>query len=567
MTKHSPSGITQDRPWLAVYPPTVTPDFEVTPNMLEAWRNTVAARADEVAVYYFDQSLTFSEIDDASNVLATALLDHGVVAGDRIAVYLQNDPQWLVALLAAWKCRTAVACVNPMLRAHELRHHLADADPSVLICLDSLYADVVAPIRNELGIATVITTAPWDMFGAAAQPTVFSDTWGRRQTFDDTLDWLDLARNHAGNVPPRVEPRADDVALLTYTSGTTGRAKGAMNLHGGAAHSSEVFASWFGIDPDQDVILGIAPLFHITGSIAGVCVSMLSGAPLVLLHRFDVPTVLAAIETHRATFTVAASTAYNALSSHPDLSQYDVSSLTKAASGGAPLSEALVERVRARTGWSLTGVYGLTESTSPATLCPPGIDPPKDADSGALSVGVPVPGAVIQIADVTTGAALAHGEVGEITISGPMVVPGYWRSPEESAHAVREGVLFTGDVGKVDDQGWLFVVDRKKDLINAGGYKIWPREVEDVLYLHPAVREAAVVGIPDDYRGETVKAYVSLHAGASATPEEIIAFCKDNIAAYKYPRIVELVPELPKNASGKILRRELREEAAGESNR
>jgi long-chain acyl-CoA synthetase len=203
-------------------------------------------------------------------------------------------------------------------------------------------------------------------------------------------------------------------------------------------------------------------------------------------------------------------------------------------------------------------VYGLTETTSPATMCPPGIDPPIDPASGALSVGVPVPGADVRIADIETGEVLPAGAVGEICVSGPMVVPGYWNAPEESAHAVRDGWLFTGDVGMLDEDGWLFVVDRKKDLINAGGYKIWPREVEEVLLQHPAVREAAVVGVPDEYRGETVHAYVSLREGTTAEPAEIVAFCREHLAAYKYPRLVSVVAELPKNASGKILRRELR---------
>jgi long-chain acyl-CoA synthetase len=554
----NPSGPAQ--PWLAAYPPSVDPGLTApVESMLDAWRRNVTARPDAAAVHYFDQSLTFAQLDEASDALAVGFERAGVRTGDRIAVYLQNDPQWLVCLLAAWKCGAAVACVNPMLRAHELRHLLADCAPRVLVSLDSLYAEVVAPIREELEVPTIVTTAPWDMVPDAPAPDVFA--WGTRRTFADTLDWRDLQNTHAGERPAPRQCSGSDIALLTYTSGTTGRAKGAMNLHAGVAHSAQVFATWFDIDPDRDVILGVAPLFHITGSVAGLSLSILTGAPLILLHRFDAATTLEAVERHRATFTVLASTAYNALSSHADAAVRDLSSLTKAASGGAPMSPALVDRVREQTGWDLRGVYGLTESTSPATLCPLDGDLPVEPESGALSVGVPVPGADLGIVDVETGEPLPVGSVGEITISGPMVVPGYWRSPEESAQAVREGVLFTGDVGVMNEQGWLFVVDRKKDLINAGGYKIWPRDVEDVLAMHPAVREAAVIGVPDEYRGETVKAVVSLHSEVDATPEEIIAFCKANIAAYKYPRIVEIVDELPKNASGKILRRALRDTA------
>lgn len=206
----------------------------------------------------------------------------------------------------------------------------------------------------------------------------------------------------------------------------------------------------------------------------------------------------------------------------------------------------------------MRGAYGMTETTSPTHLGPPDIDPPTDPDSGALSVGVPVPGARVRIVDPVSGRDLGPGESGEIVVAGPMVVPGYWRLPEESAHAIRDGWLHTGDLGKVTGEGWLFVVDRIKDLINAGGYKVVPRDVEDVLYQHPAVREASVVGVPDEYRGETVKAFVSLVPNAAVSSEELIAYCRDRMAAYKYPRSVVILDELPKNASGKLLRRELR---------
>jgi long-chain acyl-CoA synthetase len=278
----------------------------------------------------------------------------------------------------------------------------------------------------------------------------------------------------------------------------------------------------------------------------------------VLQHRFDAGETLRAIERWRATFVVAANTAFIALDNHPSLGEHDVSTLTKTPSGGAPVSPALADRVREATGWSMRGVYGMTETTSPTHMGPLDVPAPVDPESGALSVGVPVPGARVRIVDVDTGEDAPAGVAGEIVVSGPMVVPGYWQLPEESAHAIRDGWLHTGDIGKTTEDGWLFVVDRLKDMINAGGYKIFPRDVEDVLYQHPAVRETAVVGIPDEYRGETVKAFVSLVDGATVTPEELIRFCKERMAAYKYPRAVEILDELPKNASGKLLRRELR---------
>jgi long-chain acyl-CoA synthetase len=356
-------------------------------------------------------------------------------------------------------------------------------------------------------------------------------------------------------VPAVVGP--DDVGVLTYTSGTTGRAKGAMNVHSAMVHSSTVYGTWWDLRPGRDVVLCVAPVFHITGAIAGLGVGIVTGAPVVLLHRFDAEETLRAVERWRATFTVAASTAFIALINQPSLRGYDVSSLTKTLSGGAPVSRELVRKVRDATGWSLHGVYGMTETTSPTHLCPPGVEPPVDDESGALSVGIPVPGCRVRIVD-PAGRAVPPGERGEITVSGPMVVPGYWQLPEESEQAIRDGRLHTGDVGKETADGWLFVVDRLKDMINAGGYKIFPRDVEDVLQGHPAVREASVVGVPHEYRGETVKAFVSLVSGHSVAPEELIEFCKGRMAAYKYPREVEILDELPKNASGKVLRRRLR---------
>ena len=542
------------------YPEQVTADLTgAFPTMLAAWDANVAARSSAPAVHYFDATLTFEEVDRAADALGAALQDEGVEHGDRVAIYLQNDPQWLVAMLAAWKVGAVPVAVNPMLRAKELVHHLTDSAPSVLVCLDSLYDEVVAEVLGETPVRSVVTTHPLDLTPGATLPDALASHVPPRRTFEATLDWQTLIKEYDGRRPAPVDLGPGDIGVLTYTSGTTGRSKGAMNLHSAMVHSSTMFSSWWDIRAGQDVVVGLAPVFHITGIIAGLGVHVLTGAPIVLLHRFDVAETLRAIERWRGTFMVAASTAFIALSNHPSLAERDVSSLTKTPSGGAPVSPALAERVREATGWVLRGAYGMTETTSPTHLGPVGFEPPVDPESGALSVGVPVPGARVRIVDIVTGADVAPGEPGEIVVSGPMVVPGYWQLLDESAHAIRDGWLHTGDIGKMTADGWLFVVDRLKDMIIAGGYKIFPRDVEDVLYQHPAVREASVVGVPDEYRGETVKAFVSLVAGATATPEELIEFCKDRMAAYKYPRAVEILAELPKTTSGKLLRRELRD--------
>ncbi|MBS9375209.1 Long-chain-fatty-acid--CoA ligase [Rhodococcus sp. B50] len=546
-------------PWTKHYPASVSPDLTGSfPTMLDAWNEHAAGRPHDPAVHYFDATLSFADIDGAADALAAALHDKGVTAGDRVAIYLQNDPQWLVALLAAWKLRAVPVAVNPMLRAGELLHILTDSGAVALICLDELYESVVADIRPRTPLHTVVTTHPLDMTPNATMPAAIEPHVPPRKVFADTSDWRSSMAEYRDRRPTPTECSSSDIASLTYTSGTTGRSKGAMNLHSAMVHSSTVYTRWWDLRPERDVIIGLAPVFHITGLVAGFGVHIVSGAPLVLLHRFDAEATLRAVERRRGTFMIGASTAFIALTNHPCLREVDVSSLTKTPSGGAPVSQALVDRIRAASGWTLRGAYGMTETTSPTHLGPPDIDPPTDPESGALSVGVPVPGAQIRIVDPVDGRDVDPGEAGEIVVAGPMVVPGYWQLPEESAHAIRDGWLHTGDLGKMTEDGWLFVVDRIKDLINAGGYKVVPRDVEDVLYQHPAVREASVVGVPDEYRGETVRAFVSLVPGATAREEELIAFCRDRMAAYKYPRSVVVLDELPKNASGKLLRRELR---------
>ena len=304
-------------------------------------------------------------------------------------------------------------------------------------------------------------------------------------------------------------------------------------------------------------MLGVAPLFHITGLVGHIAISLLSGAPSVLMYRLDPALTLDTLEAEGATFTVGSITVFIGLMNAPNAERAKLATLSKIYSGGAPIPPSTVQAFESAFGHYIHNIYGLTETTSPSHGVPFHAKAPVDPASGALSVGVPIYNTIVRIID-DDGKDLPAGEVGELVTAGPQVVKGYWNKPDESARAFPDGALHTGDVGYMDEAGWFYIVDRKKDQINAGGYKIWPREVEDVLYEHPDVREAAIVGVPDEYRGETVKAFVSMKANASATPEDIIAFVKERIAAYKYPRSVVILDEIPKTVSGKILRRELR---------
>lgn len=523
--------------------------------LLDAFRATVARRPDAPATHYFDDTVSFAQLDAQSDALAASLQDGGLRPGDRVSAYLQNVPQFFTVALATWKAGGTLVATSPMLRHKELRHVLDDSGATVLVTLERLWHEVAAETVADTDVRRVITTSELDGVTGPERPRVLADAHRRPDATTDDL--ATLIADHAGRAPRGVAaPGEDDVAILTYTSGTTGPAKGAMNTHGNLLAGGRTYQHVVGLT-DDDVILGSAPLFHITGLTAHLAVGLLAGIPTVLTYRFDPGVTLDAIERHRTTFTVMAITAYVALTT---VEGRDLSSLRHSLSGGAPIAPALAEAWERHSGVPLRPVYGLTETTGPTHMVRAGERPPVDPASGALSVGRAVDGTTVTLLG-PDGEPVVPGTVGEIAVAGPQVVPGYWGNPEETENAFGPYGMSTGDVGVVDADGWLYVVDRKKDLINASGYKVWPREVEDGLLAHPAVHEAAVVGVPDSYRGESVLAFVSLRPGQAASSDELIAFCRDSMAAYKYPRRIEILPELPKNASGKILRRVLRDRA------
>jgi long-chain acyl-CoA synthetase len=547
-------SVYDERPWLGLYgdqPADKEPEYG---NALEMFRAGVAADPSGAAIKYFDGVLTRQELDEQSDALASALLANGFGRGDRLAVYLQNVPQFLVCMVGTWKAGGVMVSINPMSRTRELTYLLKDSGAKVLVCLETLYDDVARGVVPDTDVALVLTTSELE-YQSRNDERLFKGV--SRQRHDGTTDFTELLQQHRGQTPPPVQFTPDDVAFLTYTSGTTGVPKGAMNTHGNVVFTASVYRDWAHFGPGGSVF-GIAPLFHITGLIGHIAVSFLAPSTLVLAYRFEPQVVLDALLEHRPTYTIGAITAFNALLNSPEFSKDHFSSFTSVYSGGAAISPTAEQAFRAATGHQVHNAYGLTETTSPMTLTPFGAPSPVDPTSGALSVGVPVSNTVVRIQG-EDGEDLPLGEVGEIVADGPQVVAGYWGKPEETAASLPGGALKSGDVGFMNPEGWIFIVDRKKDMINASGYKVWPREVEDVLAEHPAVRESAVVGVPDEKRGETVKAYVSIKAGAQATPDELIAHCKERMAAYKYPRQVEIIDELPKTVTGKILRRELRE--------
>ncbi len=554
MTTAAESTIYGSKPWLARYaagqPASITVEFD---SALDMFKAAVARDPDGDIIRYFDGRISLRELDGLTDAFAAAIVDAGFTPGERVAVYLQNVPQFLIAQIGTWKAGGIAVSINPMNKERELAELLTDSGATVLVALESLYRDVASKVVPGTDVRTVITTSELE-YQTRNDPRVFAGV--ERIACAGTEDMAGLLERFAGQAPPAVTLGPDDIAFLTYTSGTTGPPKGAMTTHRNVVFNAQTYRDWVGLTSD-DVVLGVAPLFHITGLIAHIAISLLIGAPLILMYRLDPTVTVETIRDEKATFTVGSITVFIALMNAPGAEKESLATLTKILSGGAPIPPSTVVAFKNMFGTYIHNIYGLTETTSPSHGTPFGTEGPVDEASGALSVGVPTYDTIVQIVD-DEGNDLPVGEIGELVTTGPQVVAGYWNKPEETAKALPGGSLHTGDVGYMDAEGWFYIVDRKKDQINAGGYKVWPREVEDVLYEHDAVREAAVVGVPDEYRGETVKAFVSLRAGKSVSEEDLIAFTKERMAAYKYPRQIEFLDEVPKTVTGKVLRRELR---------
>lgn len=541
------------KPWLHLLSEAQRAPVTPAETLVHAFRDSVSRAPGHPALAYFDGRLTYRETDELSDSVAGHLAARGLERGERVAIMLQNSPQFVLALLGAWKAGATVVPLNPMYKSAEVGHVLKDADVTALICSDRAWEAYLRDTATGApSVRIAVTACELDLQTSNDERVL---NFERLPAADDADDLVAVARQGLA-APAGREPTATDVALISYTSGTSGTPKGAMNSHGNIMVNAERQCTGHPI-AEGAAYFALAPLFHITGMVCQLAACLTNAGTLVLAYRFHPGVVLDAFAEHRPAYTVGPSTAFMALAATPGVTPEHFASFEVISSGGAPLPPALVERFRAGFGPYIRNGYGLTECTAPCASVPPEREAPVDPVSGTLSVGVPGPDTVVRIID-ENGADVPFGEQGEIAVRGPQVVSGYWRLPEATAAAFPDGELRTGDIGFMDREGWLYVVDRKKDMINASGFKVWPREVEDVLYTHPAVREAAVVGVPDPYRGETVRAYVSLRPGASVEPGELGAYCKERLAAYKYPREVEILTELPKTASGKILRRELR---------
>jgi long-chain acyl-CoA synthetase len=546
------NGRTELRPWQQLYSPGVDPGLVApTASVLEMFLDSVRVSPTSPALHYFGRTTSRTELDELGRRIALVLERSGVGPGDRVAISLQNTPMFAATLLATWGLGACVVPINPMLRPGELAPMLDDSGAVAMIAHPAMQ-DVIRTVRDGLDRRlTCFWSDPDELAGDLPLPFA-SDV---ELEGGERLLLTECEALRADDFTWAL-PAGEDKALITYTSGTTGPSKGAISSHANIAYQAVSCDQWLLCD-DETSVLTIAPLFHITGLGVHLALALAGGYPLVLTYRFEPATVLRLIEKYRPTFAVGAITAFiSMLDNSPESG--DVLSLLKVVySGGAPVPAQVVERFEQASKRYIHNIYGLTESTSACIAVPLGATAPIDEHSGALSVGVPMGGTTVTIVD-DNGELAPAGTEGEIVIAGPQVCVGYWNRPEETANAFRADGVHTGDIGIMNETGWVYIVDRKKDLVVVSGYKVWPRDVEDVLYRHPSVKEAAVVGKPDDYRGETLHAFVSLRRGATFDADELRTWCREHLSAYKVPTEYFLVEDLPKTTTGKILRRSLR---------
>ncbi|RKO63499.1 long-chain-fatty-acid--CoA ligase [Caldibacillus debilis] len=552
----------EERPWLKWYPKEIPHHLQYEEvSLQETLRRTAKKFPDRPAVHFMGKEIPYRKLFESSLKLANYLRKIGLQKGDRVAVMLPNTPQTFISFYGILFAGGIVVQVNPLFTEREIAFQLKDAGAKFIIVLDMLF-NRVKNVEKETDLRHIIVTGikdylpfPKNLLYPMVQkrqktvpPKVEHE--GRHHLFAEIMK-----RTEAKDIPDEVNPK-EDVAILQYTGGTTGFPKGVMLTHFNLYANAKMCDAWmYKFKEGEGATLGVLPLFHVYGLTTVLVFPVMKGDMAILLPRFDAGEVLKTIDKLKPKVFPGAPTMYIGLLNHPDLGKYDLSSIEICLSGSAPLPVEVQQQFEKLSGGKLVEGYGLTES-SPVTHA----NFLWDNERVKGSIGVPWPDTDAKIVSLSTGETLPPGEIGELAVKGPQVMKGYWNRPEETEQALKDGWLMTGDLGYMDENGYFYIVDRKKDMIIAGGYNIYPREVEEVLYEHPAVKEAVVAGVPDPYRGETVKAYIVLKEGQRVTEEELDRFARKQLAAYKVPRIYEFRDELPKTAVGKILRRQLVEE-------
>ncbi|MDE1852935.1 MAG: long-chain fatty acid--CoA ligase [Thaumarchaeota archaeon] len=549
-----------ERPWLkakldgryAIPPPEKRPVYALL-------TDSAKMHPDNLCIHYQGRNFTYAEVDEISSRFASALVSLGVKKGDRVAIFMPNIPQLVFAYFGVLKAGGIVVMCNPIYKEKELEYQLRDSGAEIVVATRTVVKGLdlfgsLEACRGRLSLRHVIATSVTDYL-----PPLKKRLAGLVGVKDkpraDTLDFVKLiGSNPPLGAPVGVDP-VSDIALLQYTGGTTGIAKGAMLTHYNLV-SNAVYGDYLFPVTEKDVSLCALPLFHIYGMTVTMNMPIAVGASIVLLPSFHVEEVMKTIQKMKVTLFSGAPAMYIAINSKPEAKNFDLRSVRACMSGGSALPPAVRKKFMALTGGNLVEGYGLSE-TSPVTH----VNPLTNGVVKDGSIGPPFSETDAMVVDIADRSKiLSMGEAGELAVKGPQVMKGYWNHKEETDAVLKDGWFLTGDIAKMDEDGYFYIVDRKKDMINVGGFKVYPREVEDILFEHPDIKEAGVIGVPDDFSGEAVKAFVVLKdPDKKLTEQEVIDFCLKRLAKFKAPKKVEFVKDLPKTLIGKVLRRKLRE--------
>ncbi len=557
-----------EKAWLKHYDPGVPATIDYPQITLHQLLDETAQRFPDHTAIIFPGALgdtyrlSYWELNQQANRLANALIELGVKKGDKVALLMPNCPQFVISYYAILKAGGIAVATNPLYSPREMEFQFKDCGTETIIVLSPFY-HTVAGLKERTGLRNLIVTNIKEYLPPLSR-LLFTLLRERKERHRvdisgaaDTYSFQDLIR-HTDPNPPSITVDPKDVAMFQYTGGTTGLSKAAVAAHRNVLANAFQLKAWgtsVDLKEGEEVVLGVLPFFHAYGMVTVMHYSVATGSAMVLLPRFQTNQVLKVINRYKPASFPGVPTMYVAIINHPQVRKYNLRSIKACISGAAPLPLEVQEKFEELTGGKLVEGYGISEATV-ATHCNPLAGMRKVG-----SIGVPLPDVEARIMDMETGEKeMPVGEVGELVIRAPQVMKSYWNRPEETERALRQGWFYTGDLAKMDEDGFFSIVDRKKELILAGGYNIYPSEVEEVLYEHPKVKEAACFGVPDPYRGQTVKVAIVLKEGESATPEEIIEFCRERLARYKVPKLVEFRTELPKSLIGKVLRRVLVEE-------
>jgi len=508
------------------------------------------------ALIFQNTKISFRELDDMVSRFAGALLALGVRPGDTVATLLPNVVQMVVAYYGTLRAGAVVCLNNPLYTDRELEHQYNDSNSKFLVCLDVLVPRMIN-LRPKTGIKTIASCHIRDYLPFPLKqlfPFVRKGMHLKTPAAPDVVEFMDMVKKYPPIAQPH-KPEWEDTAALLYTGGTTGVSKGVQLTHGNLSSNVQQCRYWFrDFGEGTETVVGCLPFFHSFGMTTAMNMAVFYAWADVLVPKPEPKAILEAISKNKATYMPAVPTLYNGLINFPDLKKYSIKSLRGCFSGGAPLPMETIRQFEALTGSQICEGYGLTETTPVTHINPYG------AKCKMGTIGLPIPNTLAKIVDVDNydREITTPGEPGEICLKGPQIMKGYNNRPDETALTLRDGWLLTGDIGITDEEGYFTIVDRKKDMIISGGFNVYPRDVDEVLFAHPKVLEACVIGVPDQYSGERIKAFVVLKEGETATSDEIIEYCKVNLVKYKVPKYVEFVDDLPKSAVGKILRKELR---------